>query len=90
MVLAGIITAEITKTTKINLCEGTMSKRLCKSRTNVMIDGVCGGIAEYFNIDATLVRLGVLAAIFFTGVVPGLFIYLGAAVVMPRDQRYIQ
>jgi len=55
-----------------------------------MIDGVCGGIAEYFNIDATLVRLGVLAAIFFTGVVPGLFIYLGAAVVMPRDQRYIQ
>lgn len=35
-----------------------MEKRLYKSKTNRMIDGVCGGIAEYFNIDPTIVRLG--------------------------------
>ena len=35
-----------------------MEKRLYKSNKNKMIDGVCAGIAEYFNIDPTLVRLG--------------------------------
>ena len=35
-----------------------MEKRLYKSNKNKMLDGVCGGIAEYFNIDPTLVRLG--------------------------------
>ena len=33
-------------------------KRLYKSSANYMLCGVCGGIAEYFNIDPTLVRLG--------------------------------
>ena len=35
-----------------------MGKKLYKSNKNKMLDGVCGGIAEYFNIDPTLVRLG--------------------------------
>ena len=35
-----------------------MDRRLYKSNGNKMIDGVCGGIAEYFGIDPTLVRLG--------------------------------
>ena len=35
-----------------------MEKRLYKSNKNKMIDGVCAGIAEYFNIDPTLIRLG--------------------------------
>ena len=35
-------------------------KRLYRSTRNKMICGVCGGIAEYFNIDPTLVRLGVV------------------------------
>ena len=35
-----------------------MEKKLYKSNKNKMIDGVCAGIAEYFNIDPTLVRLG--------------------------------
>ena len=34
-----------------------MDKRLYKSNENKMIDGVCGGIAEYFGMDPTLVRL---------------------------------
>lgn len=34
-----------------------MEKRLYKSRNNKMISGICGGIAEYLNIDPTIVRL---------------------------------
>ena len=41
-----------------------MDKRLYKSNENRMIDGVCGGIAEYFNMDPTLVRLGCGAVCF--------------------------
>ena len=35
-------------------------KKLFRSSTDRKICGVCGGIAEYFNIDSTLVRLGVV------------------------------
>ena len=34
-----------------------MEKKLYKSNQNKMLDGVCGGIAEYFGIDPTVVRL---------------------------------
>ena len=37
-------------------------KKLFRSSTDRKICGVCGGIAEYFNIDSTLVRLGVVLA----------------------------
>lgn len=46
------------KTFTLLMEEMKMEKRLYKSKTNRMIDGVCGGIAEYFNIDPTIVRLG--------------------------------
>lgn len=38
-------------------------KKLYKSSTDKKLAGVCGGIAEYFNIDSTLVRLGWAAAV---------------------------
>ena len=58
-----------------------MAKKLYRSRTDRMIGGVCGGLAEYFEIDSTLVRLiaialtlaggsGVLAYVIFWFVVP--------------------
>ena len=37
-------------------------KKLYRSRQNRMICGVCGGVGEYFNIDPTLIRLGVALA----------------------------
>lgn len=37
-----------------------MEKKLYKSSKNKMIDGVCAGVAEYFNIDPTLVRIGLV------------------------------
>lgn len=57
-----------------------MQKKLVKSRTDRKICGVCAGIAEYINIDPTVVR--VLWIIFaFTGV--GVLAYLVSAFVMP-------
>lgn len=64
-----------------------MSKRLYKSRNDVMIDGVCGGIAEYFGIDPTIVRLAVFFVTFFTAAVPGILLYVAAAFIMPRAPR---
>lgn len=46
--------------------------------------GVCGGIADYFNIDPTLVRLAWIIMTVLTGIVPGLIAYLIAAIVMPH------
>jgi len=50
-----------------------------------MVAGVCGGIAEYFNVDETIVRLGVALLTVATGVVPGLLFYFVAAVIMPES-----
>ena len=59
-----------------------MEKRLYKSNTERKLDGVCGGIAEYFDIDPTLVRL---AWILFTALGgSGLIAYIVAAIVIPR------
>ena len=42
-------------------------KRLYRSRKNRMICGVCGGVAEYFSIDPSLVRLGLILFACFGG-----------------------
>lgn len=62
-----------------------MGKRLYRSRTKKMLSGVCGGIAEYFNIDETVVRLGVALVTVVTGIIPGLVFYFVAAVIMPEN-----
>lgn len=55
-------------------------KKLYRSSTNKMICGVCQGIADYLNIDATVVRLlWVLFGVFGVGV----FVYIVAAIIMP-------
>jgi phage shock protein C len=56
-------------------------KKLYKSKDDKMICGVCGGIAEYFGIDATLVRL---AWALLTGLGgAGIWAYIVAAVIIP-------
>lgn len=56
-------------------------KKLCKSQTDRRIFGVCGGIAEYFNIDSTIVRLILVVLVFCFGT--GVLAYIIAAIVMP-------
>jgi phage shock protein C len=61
----------------------SMEKRLYRSRTDRMISGVCGGIAEYFAIDPTIVRLATVALLFVTsGIV--FLIYIIMAIVVPE------
>lgn len=59
-----------------------MSKRLYRSRDK-KIGGVCGGIAEYFNMDPTIVRLiwAVLALAYGTGILA----YVLAWIIIPED-----
>ena len=66
-----------------------MTKKLYKSTTDRKLSGVCGGIAEYFNVDATLVRLiWVLVSVFGGAVVLGIIVYIIAAVVMADAPPY--
>lgn len=58
-----------------------MSEKLYRSNNERMFLGVCGGIAERFGWDPTLVRLA-FVLLFFTG--PGLLVYLVSAIVIPR------
>ena len=60
-----------------------MEKRLYKSATDKKIDGVCAGVAEYLDVDPTLIRLGCVALALF-GIGSGLILYIVAALVMPR------
>ena len=60
-------------------------KKLYKSSTDKKLAGVCGGIAEYFNNDSTLVRLGWVLFSLLGG--SGLLAYIIAAIIMP-DRPY--
>lgn len=60
-----------------------MEKKLYKSNQNKMIDGVCGGIAEYFGIDPTVVRL--IWALFSLMGGSGVLAYIIAAIIIPRS-----
>lgn len=59
-------------------------KRLYRSRENRMICEVCGGIADYFNVDPTLIRLG-LVLLACTG--SGILAYFIAAIIIPDQPR---
>ena len=61
-----------------------MGRKLYKSETDRKILGVCGGIADYFGIDSTIVRL-IVVFITLWGFVPGILIYIIAAFVMPDE-----
>jgi len=61
-----------------------MEKKLKRSR-NQMIAGVCAGIADYFNLDPTLVRVGYAVLSVFSAGFPGLFLYIILWIVMPLN-----
>lgn len=58
-----------------------MEKKLYRSLTDKKIAGVCGGIAEYMNVDSTVVRLVAILLVFGWGA--GLLAYIVAALIMP-------
>jgi len=58
-----------------------MSKKLYRSETDIMVGGVCGGLAEYFQIDSTIVRLLFVLAVIYGG--SGLLAYIILWIVIP-------
>ncbi|MFT4005427.1 MAG: PspC domain-containing protein [Lacrimispora sp.] len=58
-------------------------KKLYRSDTDKMLCGVCGGIAEYFDVDPTIIRL-LWAVLICSG--PGIVAYIIAAIIIPRRQ----
>ena len=63
-----------------------MKKKIYRSTTDKKLAGVCGGLAEYFGIDSTIIRLLWVCAVVFAGV--GLWIYVIAAFVIPENPGY--
>jgi len=65
-----------------------MEKKLYKIEEGKKIDGVCGGIAEYLNVDPTLIRL-IWALVTLCTVGVGLIGYVICAVIMPKKSEII-
>lgn len=60
-------------------------KKLTRSVRNRQLSGVCGGLAENLNMDPTIMRLIVVCATLFSGILPGLIAYIVAALVIPEE-----
>lgn len=60
-------------------------KHLCRSSTNKRLAGVCGGIAQYCDIDATIIRIIWFLVSWAYGL--GLIAYLACALIMPKDDE---
>lgn len=61
----------------------TQTRRLYRSRTDRKLAGVCGGLAQYFNTDATLLRVLFVVLALLGG--PGLVIYLLMWILVPEE-----
>lgn len=65
-----------------------MEKKLYRSKTDKKLAGVCGGLAQYLNMDASVVRLIWILISIFAGA--GLLAYLICALVIPEEPDYIE
>lgn len=59
-------------------------KKLYLKNTDKKISGVLGGIAEYFDIDSTLVRVFFIFILIMTGFIPGILFYIVVALIIPK------
>ncbi len=62
-----------------------MAKKLYRSQKQKMIGGVCGGLAEYFNVDVSLVRLLFVALALITALLPLGIFYIIAWIIVPTE-----
>ena len=64
------------------------TKKLYKDKKNEIIGGVCAGLADYFDIDVTIVRLGMVLLGLLWGA--GIILYIVAMVIMPDKSTIIE
>jgi len=65
----------------------TKPRRLTRSNRNKMIAGVCGGIAEYLDMDPTLVRVLYVLVSILSAAFPGIIAYIILMFVMPPPEQ---
>jgi phage shock protein C len=58
-------------------------RKLYRSRTNRQVAGVCGGLAEHFNMDATLIRVLFVVLAVLGG--SGIIIYIAMWIIVPQE-----
>ena len=63
------------------------NKKLYRTEDNKMLAGVCGGVAEYFNLDPTLVRVLWVAVSLFAGA--GVILYIVIAIIVPVKSQVV-
>lgn len=56
---------------------------------NGMLSGVCGGIAQYFGVDPTLIRIGWVLVTLFTAGMPGVIAYIACMFIIPIEDDII-
>jgi len=61
-----------------------MKKKLKRDEEQAIVAGVLAGMANYFNQDPALFRVAAIVLLILTGIFPGLLLYLGAWLVMPK------
>ncbi|MFC2169387.1 PspC domain-containing protein [Acidobacteriota bacterium] len=64
-----------------------MPKRLYRSQKNRMLAGICAGLADYFDIDMSLVRLIFVALAFLTALLPMAIFYIIAWIIVPIGEE---
>ncbi|MFH1783537.1 MAG: PspC domain-containing protein [bacterium] len=64
-----------------------MKKKLYVDKSQGLILGVCAGIAKYFSMDVTLVRVICVIIIAISGLIPGMLGYIIAALIMPESKK---
>jgi phage shock protein PspC (stress-responsive transcriptional regulator) len=79
-----IIAPEAPKKHKTSRC-----KKLYRSRKYRVLSGFCGGVAEFFKLDPTVVRILFIVILFVTAVAPMIIVYIFASVITPeRPNKY--
>ena len=61
-----------------------MAKKIYRSNDKVLC-GVCGGISDYFDVDASIVRVGWVLISCFTALIPGIIAYIICAAILPTN-----
>lgn len=64
------------------------NERLTRSSDDNIIGGVCGGVAQYFDIDPTIIRIVFASTAVFTAIFPFLVLYIIAWIVIPEEDPY--
>ena len=67
-----------------------MDKKLYRVMAGMKVSGVCMGLAQYLNVDVTIIRLIWVIATLFTSVFPGVILYILCVIIIPVEPGYIE